>query len=149
MLFANTKSALGLLLGLGLLSSMTALAMDETPGAYGHDMQALVYVNHVTVPEQVAAGHGLTIKVEGSLPDPAWKFLKLEVQRQGKTITVHALGTRSPSKIAIQVLKPFTASTTIDKLTPGKYEVIVMGRKKEYRHTVQVTGKSDKQAKDK
>lgn len=133
----------GLLLAAGLLVGVPAAAAHVPP--YGAPSpapvarQELLYVDLAVVPARASARGALTIRVEGSLPDPAWQLVRLDVRRQGRTITVRPLGTRDPAAIAIQVLKPYAASTDVRGLSPGRYEVVIQGRgNKSIKRTVQV-----------
>lgn len=131
--------------------SLAAHADAHSPKPYGADTpglpnqtdpprvtEGLVYVHNVVLNERLAHGQPLAIHVEGDLPDAAWQFLKLAVQRQHMTITVRALGTRDTAAMAIQVLKPFKADTTVTDLRPGTYRVVVQGRSKAFTRTVRV-----------
>lgn len=85
------------------------------------------YVDAARAPASVRAGERLDVVIEGSLPDPAWEVVDVEVVRGDRRVRLTPLIRRKTKDLAMQVIVPFERTVPIEGLANGKWTIEVKG----------------------
>lgn len=87
-----------------------------------------IYVEPAVTAATATVGEEIVLNVSGNLPSPAYKLERIEVQIKGKVVELTPLASFDRSKMAAQVLVPFTESVKVKLPAAGEYTIRVIGR---------------------
>jgi hypothetical protein len=85
------------------------------------------YVEAAQAPAQVPAGERVEVSIAGSLPDPAWEIVDVEVSRGDHRVKLTPWIRRKTNDPAIQVIVPFERTVAIEGLANGRWTIEVQG----------------------
>lgn len=96
-------------------------------GEDGDGARRAAYVDHARAPAKVPAGERVEVVIEGSLPDPAWEVMDVEVARGDGRVKLTPWIRRKSKDMVMQVLVPFERTVPIEGLPNGKWTIEVQG----------------------
>jgi len=85
------------------------------------------YVDAARAPARVPAGERVEVVIEGSLPDPAWEVVDVEVSRGDQRVKLTPWIRRKTNDPAMQVIVPFERKVAIEGLANGRWTIEVQG----------------------
>ncbi len=116
---------------LGLVGAALAAIGCAHLGWGGEDGDGAVaraaYVDKARAPARVPAGERVEVVIEGSLPDPAWEVVDVEVVRTAGRVRLTPRIRRKTKDPAMQVIVPFERTVPIEGLANGKWTIEVKG----------------------
>ena len=85
------------------------------------------YVDAARAPATVPAGARVDVVIEGSLPDPTWELVDVEVERGDRRVRLTPWIRRKTAEPAIQMIVPFERRVALDGLAAGRWTIEVLG----------------------
>jgi hypothetical protein len=124
----------------GRTGNGTVREVDSMADSRQGDLQK-AYVEEAQATTLAAAGEETVINVSGNLPSPAYKLERVEVKIKGNVVELTPLASFDRSRMAAQVLVPFSEVVKVKLPKAGEYTVRVVGRSENRESKITVKSK--------